>query len=149
LQSQFSKAACAEVFAAGGFSLVCLSFKKKKEWVCKPSSVPHRKDEMAVICLDLPLPTGSSDLPAVNTRARCQRLGLAGGGVFPAGIVTDAAVRSCRTISPLLAPIARDVSRVFSVALSRGLPRVAVSHHRALSCSDFPPRTYLSQSLHK
>jgi len=28
---------------------------------------------------------------------------------------------------------------IFSVALSRGLPRVAVSHHRALSCPDFPP----------
>jgi hypothetical protein len=25
------------------------------------------------------------------------------------------------------------------VALSRGSPRVAVNHHRALSCSDFPP----------
>ena len=56
---------------------------------------------MAAIYLGLPLPTGSSDLPAVNTRARHQRLGLAGGGVCPAGIVTDAAVRSYRTISPL------------------------------------------------
>jgi hypothetical protein len=33
----------------------------------------------------------------------------------------------------------RDIGCVFSVALSRGSPRVAVSHHRALSCSDFPP----------
>jgi hypothetical protein len=32
-----------------------------------------------------------------------------------------------------------DIGCVFSVALSRGSPRVAVSHHRALSCSDFPP----------
>ncbi len=32
-----------------------------------------------------------------------------------------------------------EVGCVFSVALSRGSPRVAVSHHRALSCSDFPP----------
>ncbi len=31
------------------------------------------------------------------------------------------------------------VGCVFSVALSRRSPRVAVSHHRALSCSDFPP----------
>jgi len=31
-------------------------------------------------------------------------LGLAGGGVCRAGIVTDAAVRSCRTISPLPVP---------------------------------------------
>jgi len=70
-----------------------------------------------------------------------QLLGLAGGGVFPASDVTIAAVRSYRTISPLLVPIARDVSRVFSVALSLGLPPVAVSHHRALPCPDFPPRT--------
>jgi len=69
-----------------------------------------------------------------------QLLGLAGGGVYPAGIVTDAAVRSYRTISPL--PVNRQIGTigcVFSAALSRGSPRVAVSHHRALSCSDFPP----------
>jgi len=66
--------------------------------------------------------------------------GLAGGGVYPASAVTGAAVRSYRTISPL--PVSRRIGAigcVFSVALSRGLPRVAVSHHRALSCSDFPP----------
>jgi len=86
------------------------------------------------------LPTGSSDLPAVNTRAEYQLLGLAGGGVYPAGTVTGAAVRSYRTISPL--PVSRRIGAigcVFSVALSRELPRVAVNHHRALSCSDFPP----------
>jgi len=97
-----------------------------------------------------------SDLPAVNTRAEYQLLGLAGGGVYPADTVTSTAVRSYRTISPL--PVPRQVETigcVFSVALSRGSPgpqmpniafgnpsRVAVSHHRALSCSDFPPRTY-------
>jgi len=32
-----------------------------------------------------------------------------------------------------------DIGCVFSAALSRGSPRVAVSHHRALPCSDFPP----------
>jgi len=70
-------------------------------------------------------------------------LGLAGGGVCHAKTVTGFAVRSCRTISPL--PVSRQVGLigcVFSVALSRGSPRVAVSHRRALSCSDFPPRTY-------
>jgi hypothetical protein len=30
---------------------------------------------------------------------------------------------------------------VFSVALSLGLPPVAVSHHRTLPCSDFPLAT--------
>jgi hypothetical protein len=34
----------------------------------------------------------------------------------------------------------RAVGCVFSVALSLGLLPVAVSHHRALPCSDFPPR---------
>jgi len=46
-------------------------------------------------------------------------LGLAGGGVCLAGIVANPAVRSYRAISPLPAPIARDIGRVFSVALSR------------------------------
>ena len=31
----------------------------------------------------------------------CRLFGLAGGGVYPAGAVTDTAVRSYRTISPL------------------------------------------------
>ena len=33
------------------------------------------------------------------------------------------------------------------MALSLGFRRVAVSHHRALSCPDFPPRTYFNQSI--
>ena len=66
-------------------------------------------------------------------------LGLAGGGVCRARAVADPAVRSYRTISPLPVPLAAAIGCVFSVALSRGSPRVAVGHHRALSCSDFPP----------
>jgi len=96
-----------------------------------------------------------SDLPAGRVRQKdggltlgpsSQLLGLAGGGVCPANVVTDAAVRSYRTISPL--PVFRQaeiIGCVFSVALSRGSPRVAVSHHRALSCSDFPPAFIKSQ----
>jgi len=79
-----------------------------------------------------------SDLPAVIARAEQQLFGLAGGGVYPADTVTDTAVRSYHTISPLPVPL-RAIGCVFSAALSRGFPRVAVSHHRALSCSDFPP----------
>jgi hypothetical protein len=69
-----------------------------------------------------------------------QLLGLAGGGVCPVGAVTGSAVRSYRTISPLPVsiPILAFVIKhgggaigcVFSVALSLGLPPVAVSHHR-------------------
>ncbi len=82
----------------------------------------------------------------VHTRAEYnyyQLLGLAGGGVCPAGAVTGTAVRSYRTISPL--PVSRRsgaLGWVFSVALSRGVPPVVVSHHRALSCSDFPPARF-------
>jgi len=77
----------------------------------------------------LPLALGPSD----------QLLGLAGGGVCPAGIVTDTAVRSYRTISPLPVPIGTSAVYFlwhFPVPINR---EVAVSHHRALSCSDFPP----------
>ena len=109
---------------------------------------------MAAIYLDRLLPAGSpdesrSDLPAGGATLlpptlgpSYRLLGLAGGGVYPAGIVANAAVRSYRTISPL--PVNRRIGTigcVFSAALSRGLPRVAVSHHRALSCPDFPPTT--------
>jgi len=38
---------------------------------------------------------------------------------------------------PYLCPKA--IGGIFSAALSRRLPSVAVSHHRALSCPDFPP----------
>jgi len=79
-----------------------------------------------------------SDLPAGNARAGHQLLGLAGGGVCPAKTVTSFAVRSYRTFSPLPVPYIAVIGCVFSAALSRGLPRVAVNHHRALSCSDFP-----------
>ncbi len=113
----------------------------KREWVSKPSSVS------AVIYLR---PTVTSRLKRptrrVKPRAKLTGIfGLAGGGVCPADAVTDTAVRSCRTISPLPVPpcfLAKArtgaIGCVFSVALSLGSPRVAVNHHRALSCSDFP-----------
>ena len=82
-------------------------------------------------------------------RARCLR-GLAGGGVYPAIPVTRDAVRSYRTFSPL--PVDRShgpIGGVFSVALSlaRRSGPVAVSHHRALSSSDFPPGVRRPQAV--
>jgi hypothetical protein len=53
-------------------------------------------------------------------------------------MVTHRAVRSYRTISPL-PEMFPSIGGVFSVALSLALLPVAVSHHRALSSSDFPP----------
>lgn len=64
--------------------------------------------------------------------------------------VAGHAVRSYRTFSPLPVSSPRDrlkeatdhggsIGRVFSVALSLASLPVAVSHHRALPSSDFPP----------
>jgi len=54
-------------------------------------------------------------------------------------ISRPALVRSYRTVSPLPAPRERDVGGLLSVALSVGLPRLAVNQHGALWSSDFPP----------
>ena len=66
----------------------------------KPVPVPFRA---AVIPLGRPLLNGSSDLPGSRAgRAVPPPLfGLAPRGVFTAGRITPAAVRSYRTISPL------------------------------------------------
>ena len=106
---------------------------------CKPVSVPLRA---AVIPLGRTLLSGSSDLPgSLAGRAVPPPLfGLAPRGVFPAGGITPAAVRSYRTISPLPRTPSRARGGIFSVALSvavAGPP--AVSRHAALWRPDFPP----------
>jgi len=52
--------------------------------------------------------------------------GLAPGGVYPATIVTDSAVRSYHTLSPLPATL----GGLLSVALSLGFPPPGVTRHR-------------------
>ena len=113
------------------------------------------------------LPAGSSTLPAPRRTGvgslRCPGLlGLARGGVCLAIAVTNDPVRSYRTFSPLLWegaegrrgqvmpcvehlapwPLGPFPKRFVSVALSllRSSPTeaVGVTHHRVLSCSDFP-----------
>ena len=60
--------------------------------------------------------------------------GLAPGGVYPAAPVTGGAVRSYRTVSPLLSggsiKTGQRESGLFSVALSLGSPPPAVNRHR-------------------
>ena len=56
--------------------------------------------------------------------------GLAPSGVCPAGAVTGTAVRSYRTVSPLLPATEAAFGGLFSVALSLGSPPAAVSRHR-------------------
>ena len=55
---------------------------------------------------------------------------------FPSRAVAGALVRSYRTVSAFLLPRSRGV--FFSVALSVGSPRPAVSWHLALGSPDFP-----------
>ncbi len=78
--------------------------------------------------------------------SRCL-FGLAGGGVYQAATVTDRAVRSYRTISPLPADASVRLGGVFSVALSLGLRRVGVTNHRALPSPDFPPTSFASRAI--
>jgi hypothetical protein len=116
----------------------------KKEWVCKPSSVSRKTSRAAVIYLDQLLPVGSP----VSREATYQLLSpgpsvsylvlQAVGFTVPA----PSPMPRCAFTAPFhhcLCPEIGVIGCVFSVALSRGSPRVAVSHHRALSCSDFPP----------
>ena len=95
---------------------------------------------MAIIHLGLPLPTASCDLPANIERAArshrpCGPLGLAPGGVYQAVMVTHGAggLLHHRFTLTRIAP-----GGLFSVALSRGLPRVGVTHRLALWSPDFP-----------
>jgi len=82
------------------------------------------------------LPPASSELPGSAAGHRIAPLcALAPGGACPAARVATGAVRSCRTVSPLPAL----AGGLFSVALSRESPRLAVSQHPALWSPDFPP----------
>ena len=57
-------------------------------------------------------------------------LGLAPGGVCLAASVTGGAVRSCRPVSPLPAPVSGPAGGLISVALSLGSPPPGVTRHR-------------------
>lgn len=116
------------------------------ESACRPGSVV-RVGGPAAIHLGLPLPTASSDLPAGIGRATLERLRrepeaplltlLRMGFTEPPGS-PRALVVSYTTLSPL--PPAQAGGGLLSVALSRGSPRVGVTHHPALWSPDLPRR---------
>ena len=88
------------------------------------------------IHLGRPLPDASRDLPGrwyENTPANRidipSLFGLAPGGVYPAILVTENAVRSYRTFSPLPLELSSN-GGFLSVALSLGSPPPAVNRHR-------------------
>ena len=91
---------------------------------------------MAAIHLGRSLLTGSSALPAHSTgpvsNVRC--LGLLQVGFTEPRQSPGVLVVSYTTVSPLPAK----AGGLFSVALSRGSPRVAVGHHPALWSPDVP-----------
>src|SRR2546423_9328333 len=85
------------------------------------------------------LPAASSERPGSAAGHRIAPLcALAPGGAFRAARVTTGAVRSYRTVSPLPA----FAGGLFSVALSRESPRLAVSQYPALWSPDFPPARF-------
>jgi hypothetical protein len=103
----------------------------------------------AAIHLGLALPTGSSGLPAGSGEqpsnacaghhlAAAALLGLAPGGVYRATPVT----RGAGELLPHRFTLTGTVRSggLFSVALSRGSPRVAVNNHPALRSPDVPRR---------
>lgn len=99
---------------------------------------------VTVIHLGWPLPTTSSALPVCSggppSNAHC--LGLLRMGFTEPTWSPRPLVVSYTTVSPLPLPPVRTgrSGGLFSVALSRGSPRVGVGHHPALRSPDLPRR---------
>ncbi len=117
------------------------------ESACTPGSVNARLAALrwATIHLGLPSPAGSSGLPAgsggqpSNACAGTRRplLTLLRVGFTEPSRSPGMLVVSYTTVSPL-PPEPKPDGGLFSVALSRGSPRVAVSNHPALWSPDVP-----------
>lgn len=114
--------------------------RMQNEPACKPDPVPPGGPGAATIHLGPSLPTASSDLPGSSggppSNAPCLtllRVGFTEPRWSPSALVV-----SYTTVSPL--PGAEAPGGLLSVALSRGSPRVGVTHHPALWSPDFPRR---------
>ena len=122
---------------------------RKKNGQSRPvSRVLFRRVVAFPAAANIPLgPTllpASSGLPGSAAGNRIAPLcALAPGGACRAARVTTGAVRSYRTVSPLPA----FAGGLFSVALSRELPRLAVGQHPALWSPDFPPARFESAGV--
>ena len=145
---------------------MCAVEESFREWVCKPSFVPATR-RVTVIYLDQPLPTGSPAWRDATYPPAKRPQGRSYSGqvrLLPTGcLVLQAVGFTLPTTSPpprcaLTAPFhhclcSEEPSAVcflwhfpwgtgppFCDASQNGnQPPVAVNHHRALSCSDFPP----------
>src|SRR5665648_262802 len=102
---------------------------------------------VAAIHLRRTLPCASNGLPGSSGEQPSNAPCLA---LLPVGFAEPhrspgALVVSCTTVSPLPHPSGPGPSErggLFSVALSRGSPRVGVTHHRALRSPDVPRREW-------
>ena len=137
----------------------CMSRSNAGQWPVRGVSRPvgrvlcARSRGAAVIHLGLPLPAASCGLPASIGRAALKRsrrlpavaaspLDLAPGGVYRAAAVTCGAgglLHHRFTLTPRRGDAATR-GGLFSVALSRGSPRVGVTDHPALWSPDLPHR---------
>src|SRR3954467_9023961 len=119
------------------------------ESACTPGSVPGclAASRWAVIHLGLPLPAGSSGLPAGIGRAALERLRRTAENRPPSRPCSGWGLPS-HTGHPVCGGLlhrrftltSASAGGLFSVALSRGSPRVAVSDHPALWSPDVPRR---------
>lgn len=99
------------------------------EWACKPGSVVRDHLSSAHVAMNLKRATRARGGPP-----HCAPICPCSGWGLPSRVVAGTLVRSYHTVSAF--PRKRGV--FFSVALSVGLPRPAVSWHPALWSPDFP-----------
>ena len=121
-------------------TLTYIPIGNKQSSICKVSRPISRVLSWTVIHLGTMSPSPSSDLPGSSAgHANGSLFGLAPSGVYTATIVTNGAVRSYRTFSPLPA----ETGGIFSAALAVSAPSPApcpgVTWHSALWSPDFPP----------
>ena len=109
-----------------------LCTRQKKELAYKPGSVENSHSSRPSVTQWLKQSTQEPCGPHV-----APLFDLAPGGVYPATAVTNSAVRSYHTFSPL--PLKKIKGGIFSVALSVGSRLPGITWHPAHWSPDFPP----------
>ncbi len=134
----FCSSPCPPSIPTSPFSCFCIE-GNARQTVCKPGSVPDTGEPGRGMAIHLgrPLPDASRDLPGrrhgnlpAGLTGVPPLFGLAPGGVYHAGPVAGAAVRSYRTLSPLPSLAEASEGGLLSVALSLGSPPPGITRHR-------------------
>ena len=147
------------------FGVAARSGRMPSSGQMKESRPVSRVLSRAIIPLRSTSPWTSSGLPGsargsalrtLSPESAASLFGLAPGGVCHASLVTKAAVRSYRTVSPLPSPTAacaacsvsvrrESLGGLFSVALSVGSRPPGVTWHLIRRSPDFPPPRSMSE----